>query len=183
MNSRGRLLTLLALIVLVAIGGALSWGFENQVIETKETSEVAISYSEGACESNGVSIVVDFGAASNSESIVRCANNFSGNSWELFRASNLSVAGTKQYPVGFVCRIENFPIEEAQNCLDTPKYSEGSWAFFFMDEALGWRVSGVGSVARSPSCGGADGWLFLAPGQQSGEVLPRLSPEVINCED
>jgi hypothetical protein len=182
MNSRGRLLTLLGLILLVAIGWVASWALENQVVQTSLPSPVITNFEDGSCLASGVSVVIDFGAASNKEPIVRCAKDFTGTGWDIFLATDLSVEGTKQYPVGFVCRIENFPNPTDQDCQDTPKYSEGTWGYFFFDSEVGWRVSGSGSASRKPECGSAEGWLFLSPGQQAGELTPAISPEIISCD-
>jgi hypothetical protein len=181
MSSRGRLLTLLGLILLVAIGWVISWALENEVIQTSSPAEVAMNFEEGSCEGSGVSVVVDFGAASEKETIVRCAKDFFGTGWDIFLATDLIVEGTKQYPVGFVCRIENFPNPTEQDCQDTPKYSEGTWGYFFLDKEVGWRVSGTGSASRTPECGSAEGWLFLAPGEQAGELTPSITPEITDC--
>jgi hypothetical protein len=182
MQSRARLTVLGALILLVVAGSILSWAVENNVIETTAAKHVGVSYSEGACSQQGVLIVVDFGDSSDLDPILRCANNFVGTGWEVFQATAIDVSGTSQYPVGFACRIENFPPSSKQNCMDTPKYSEGSWGYFVYTQETGWQVSQVGSAARDAQCGSAEGWLFIGPGQQDAGLLPKLIPETVACD-
>ena len=182
MQSRARLIVLSALILLVVAGSALSWAFENNIIEPSSKNQIEVSYTEGACEQNGVTLVVDFGELANREPIIRCARDFSGTGWEIFQATAVDVAGTNQYPVGFACRIEDFPTSAEQNCLDTPKYSEGSWGYFVFTKESGWQVSQVGSATRNPECGSAEGWLFIGPGKQDAGLLPNPIPEVISCD-
>jgi hypothetical protein len=182
MQSRARLIVLSALILLVVAGSALSWALENNVIETTSAKPVEVSYSEGACEQAGVTIVIDFGDSAERDPILRCANDFVGNGWEVFQATAINVSGTNQYPVGFACRIENFPPSSEQNCMDTPKYSEGSWGYFVYTAESGWQVSQVGSAARDAQCGSAEGWLFIGPGQQDAGLLPKPIPETAACD-
>jgi hypothetical protein len=182
MSSRVRLIVLSALILLVFAGSILSWALENDVIDTTSGDSVEVNYSEGACEESGVTIVVDFGDSEDFEPIIRCANDFVGSGWEVFQATAIDVSGTNQYPVGFACRIENFPPSSDQNCMDTPKYSEGSWGYFVFTQESGWQVSQVGSAARDAECGSAEGWLFIGPGQQDAGLLPRPIPGTVACD-
>ena len=182
MQSRARLIVLGALILLVVAGSFLSWALDNKVIETTSEKEVEVSYSEGSCTQPGVTLVVDFGDSADREPMIRCAIDFAGTGWEVFQATDITVSGNSQYPVGFACRIENFPISSEQNCLDTPKYSEGSWGYFVYTAESGWQVSQVGSAAREAECGSAEGWLFIGPGRQDAGLLPRVVPETVACD-
>lgn len=182
MRSRARLIVLSALILLVVAGSVLSWAFENNVVKITSANQVEVRYTVGACEEPGVTIVIDFGDSAERDPIIRCANDFVGNGWEVFQATAIDVSGTSQYPVGFACRIENFPTSSEQNCKDTPKYSEGSWGYFVFSNESGWQVSQVGSAAREAECGLAEGWLFIGPGQQDAGLLPRPIPEAIDCD-
>ena len=182
MQSRARLIVLGALILLVVAGSVLSWALENNVIETTANKEVEVSYSEGACQQTGITIVVDFGDSAALDPILRCATGFVGTGWEVFQATAIEVTGTSQYPVGFACRIENFPPSTEQNCMDTPKYSEGSWGYFVYTAESGWQVSQVGSASRDAKCGSVEGWLFIGPGQQDAGLLPKPIPETVACD-
>ena len=182
MQSRARLSGLSALILLVVAGSALSWAFENNIIEPTSKKQIEVSYSEGACDQDGVTLIVDFGESANREPLIRCAIDFAGTGWAIFEATAVAVSGTDQYPVGFACRIEDFPSSEEQNCVDTPKYSEGSWGYFVFKNESGWQVSQVGSATRTAECGSAEGWLFIGPGQQDAGLLPNPIPDTLSCD-
>lgn len=166
---------LLGLIALVAIGSALSLLEESPKSITNYTS------SAGECVEDGVSLVIDFGTSGSNPVITRCAIDFEGSGWELFEATQTVVQGTSQYPVGFVCRIENFPTPETQDCLDTPQYSEGSWGYFLLDENGNWKVSGIGSAQRKTKCGLAEGWRFIEAGEDIGSLQPRANITPRKC--
>jgi hypothetical protein len=171
---------LIALLLLVAIGTVLSWWSEQSAVDP--APKAATEYSDGACDSGGVTMVVDFGTESQKQPIIRCVKNFSGTGWEIFQAAEIAATGTKQYPVGFVCRVEDFPLD--QDCQDTPSYSEGTWAYFFISGEVGdatWKVSGVGSAAREPECGSVEGWRFLKPGEQPSDYQPTPPATVVSC--
>ncbi|NDE69462.1 MAG: hypothetical protein EB057_05250, partial [Microbacteriaceae bacterium] len=85
---------------------------------------------DGQCETEGVSLIVDFGSESELQAIEKCISNYNDTSWNLFDAAGLSVTGTSKYPVGFVCRIQNFPTESKEPCRDMPDNSVGSWSYF-----------------------------------------------------
>lgn len=171
---------LLALLLLVAVGGAISWEFNDQ--ENPQSESIASKFSEGECASNGVTLVVDFGTDSGLPMIVRCANEFSGSGWDIFAATDVEVLGTDNYPTGFVCRLENYPSQDIQDCADTPKYSEGTWGYFLLNEKGEWQVSGVGSAAREPECGFAEGWRFILAGEDIGSLAPSVTPTIASCD-
>lgn len=181
MQSRARLTILSALILLVVAGSVLSWALENSVVEETTALPIEVNYVEGACEDEGVTVVIDFGEGSELEPIVRCALDFAGTGWDVFKATGIEVAGTNQYPVGFACQIEGSPSTAVQNCIDTPKYSEGSWGYFVATDDSGWKVSPVGSAARNSACGTFEGWLFIGPGQQDTGLVPKVVPEIFSC--
>lgn len=172
-------LALIGLLLLVAVGGSLSL-FGNPTGQPSEPTPVLVNYSEGECIEQGVTIVVDFGSSSSANNLVRCAIRFEGNGWQVLEATDLHAEGTAQYPIGFVCRLASFPEETTQDCLDTPRYAEGSWGYFIYNGT--WRVSGVGSVSRQLSCGAIEGWRFIEAGEDLAKTLPRFSPSEINCD-
>lgn len=174
-------IALIALVLLVAIGGAFSLSSSNQAQQPDADKAVEENYSLGECTENGVSLVVDFGSASELDPIVRCAQDFEGSGWEIFQAVGLNVRGTVQYPIGFVCQIEGEP--QAEDCLDTPSYSDGSWGYYILKSESGWQVSGIGSASRQPKCGEAEGWRFLGAGESPGENMPSVVPKILSCSD
>jgi hypothetical protein len=180
-------LALIGLLLLVAIGGGFAalGGSKTQdslVPETSISKPVLANFVEGACLEDGVSVVIDFGTGSDKPSLVRCAIGFEGSGWDLFAATEIEVSGTKQYPIGFVCRINDYPAGEKQNCNDTPTYAEGSWSYFLKtSQSEIWQVSGVGSATRKPNCGEVEGWRFLLPGEGAMEFLPSIDAGQFDC--
>jgi hypothetical protein len=154
---------------------------------------------EGPCtlEHPGVSLVVDFGKDSGRAPIVKCARGFNVpgssvsnelNGWQLFSNSAVSVTGTTEYPVGFVCRIDGYPLAADQPCTSTPTYAQGHWAYFFAQAGKGgsgqWAFSGAGASDHKPSCGSAEGWLFVKGSEASGtgaKQFPSTPAQVFSC--
>ena len=171
-------LALIGLLLLVAIGGvfaALNGSKDEASLLPEELSNETVvpNWVEGPCLKDGVTLVVDFGTDSQFESVVRCAIDFQGSGWDIFAATEIPVAGTKQYPIGFVCRINDYPSNQKQNCNDTPSYSEGSWSYFLKtDTSDNWQVSGIGSASRKPLCGEVEAWRFLHSGEGAMEFQP-----------
>jgi hypothetical protein len=156
---------LIALIALVAIGGAFS-----------ASNPATTGHSGGASDCSSkqrVTLVIDFG--DERTPLTRCAAGFEGTGWQLFSATATKVAGTDQYPEGFVCRVEGWPTAEVQGCHSTPNYAQGGWAYFYKSTAtLGkWVFSPTGSALRHPVCGSIEGWRFFGPNQNPADGPPR----------
>jgi hypothetical protein len=167
-------ISLIGLVVLVAIGFAL-----NQQ-PNGDGDEVPATVSNEICLDDGVSLVVDFGTGQEQPVIEKCIKNFSGYSWDIFDAAGLDVAGTEKYPVGFVCRIENFPNEKNEACKETPGTKNGSWAYFLGDDSGNWKYSPVGASTHKVECGVGEGWRFLLPGEPV-QTPPRIKLKTYVC--
>ena len=163
---------LIGLVGLVALGLWLNRGIQPQ---TKTESKVVT----GACQSNGTTLVIDYGKESSIPIEEKCIENFSGSSWNLLKEAG-SVTGTQKYPVGFVCRINNFPTEQEDKCIDTPGLTSGSWAFFIASKTS-WEYSPYGAATHKVKCGTSEGWRFLAK-EESLNTPPQVKPTVVNCE-
>ncbi|MEO0023957.1 MAG: hypothetical protein RL196_398 [Actinomycetota bacterium] len=188
---------LIGLILLVAVVG-----LTRVVPEATPSLEASASAAASWCEKAnlGVSLVVDFGAESKRQAIVKCAAGFNAaginaaassmsnelTGWQLFKATGVEVAGTSDYPVGFACRIAGWPTPEKQPCTSTPTYAQGHWAYFYADTASSskWVFSGAGSAMRKPVCGSADAWLFVTGDATNGteaNAVPSVIPKVFSC--
>lgn len=170
---------LLILIALVAVGSI--WRASSAVEPTAQPS--AASFFDGPCDAEhpGVSAFIDFGG--DRADIAYCAMNFSGSGWDLL-TQRVAVEGTKEYPTGFVCRIEGWPTAQEQNCADTPTYSEGSWVYWVADSSTdGWAMSGTGSSMRRPDCGSSEAWVFskTSVSDTENEDEPKAAPVVFKC--
>lgn len=168
-------LSLIGLLILVAIGFAYSQQQSNGSQDAQ-----LVSVTDGVCESEGTSLVVDFGSNQEKPQEANCIKNFSGYSWDLFEQANLTVTGTDKYPVGFVCRIEGLPSKESEPCTETPGSKNGSWAYFLTDETGAWKYSPIGASTHKVVCGVSEGWRFLLPGE-SIQTAPRVIPKSYAC--
>ena len=168
---------LFALVGLVAIVGLITSGALSTVSKSPVTAPAKTS---GFCNSEGVSLVIDYGTKTKRQPQISCGFSFSGTGWELFAATEQIVEGTSEYPAGFVCKINDFP--EDQTCSSTPTSAEGSWAYYYATAQLGdhWLFSAAGASMRKPNCGDADAWVFVNPGEKSHE--PIVSPHTCKCQ-
>ena len=161
---------LIALVALVAAGAVY-----NALPGTGSPEPTAAKFSEGWCAGNGVTLHVESGESTST----RCAIDFTGTGWEIFAATGTKVEGTLNYPTGFVCRIESMPAN--QDCKDLPKYSEGSWSYYFAPVgAKAWTFSPTGAALRSPECGSAEAWVFVASNALIAN--PREKPVTKPCK-
>ena len=162
---------LLFLLAIVAIGS---------VTTTSNNSESPVAQAlDGPCSEAGTTLVIEYGPLER-ESIVRCVQDFSGNSWELFEAADLTVEGTANYPSSFVCRIQNLPSTEIEPCDGTPSVQTGSWIYFLAnadDKPRKWQRSPVGASSRKPQCGDSEAWVF----SNDAEVSPLTTPSSNEC--
>jgi hypothetical protein len=173
--------SLIGLIALVGIGFAF-----NQWVQTDAPSDLnkkVPTVSEGLCESDGVSLLVSFGKASSLTDVSKCVTNYIGTSWDLFYAAGMEVSGTSKYPVGFVCRIQDFPNEEQEECRDTSNVSVGSWAYFIAQPGEdSWKYSIWGAATHQVACGSAEAWVFKYPNDDL-ESPPAEQPVTRVCSD
>ena len=159
------------LIALVAVGGL--W---------KAAESSAGDVDESATKR--VTLVIDFGAASKRPTVVKALGDVkqTATGWSLFKTAGIDARGTDEFPNGFVCRIQGWPSEQAQDCADTPTYSEGHWAYYVTSSELGsgWILSGQGAAAHVPECGGYEGWKWVAPGEEASP--PSENPVIEKCK-
>jgi hypothetical protein len=171
---------LFALIALVAVGSIWSaWSQAEPTVSPKKSAAPA-TFIDGACNATaqGVTEIIDFGDGA--EPLAYCAQDFFGTGWELLN-QRVAVQGTADYPTGFVCRIEDVPSAEVQDCANTPTYDEGSWAYFVADEeSAGWVLSGTGSSMRNPACGTSEAWVFTS-GKNIEQQKPSVEPVIDSC--
>lgn len=166
-------LSLIGLIGLTALGYWLSQSQPQQVL-------TQVQVADGFCSQPGISITVDFGTNSEVSPISKCVANYQGNSWNLLTAAGIEVKGTAKYPIGFVCRLNNYPTETVEKCLDTPGAKTGSWAFFIAEDGK-WKYSSFGASSHKARCGTSEGWRFLKVDEPQS-TFPRATPVKTNCE-
>jgi hypothetical protein len=159
---------LFGLVAVVAIGALVST--PAAIDKTK------VDFENGWCEGAGVSLTIETKNAD-----TRCATNFSGTSWQLLLATGHEVLGTSAYPTGFVCKVNGYP--ETQDCIDTPRYNEGSWAFFVARPGkTTWQYALTGAATHFSECGSAEAWVFVPPTQSPETSKPKTAPKTFKCD-
>lgn len=130
-----------------------------------------------------VTLVIDFGEDSKREpSILELTDLASGaTGWDALERSGLNAEGTKQFPTGFLCRLDGWPTASEQDCLDTPTYKEGHWAYFISSTKFGsgWMLSGQGAATHIPECGAYEGWKWVGSGETT--TPPKIEPKLQPC--
>jgi hypothetical protein len=170
-------ISLIGLVSLVAIGFAF-----NQQQTNGDGDEVLPTATSVLCTDIGTSLVIDFGTDESQPLIEKCVQDFEGNSWDLFEAAGVGVTGTEKYPVGFVCRIQDFPSESTEACKETPGTKNGSWAYFLSNEDGAWEYSPIGASTHKVQCGVSEGWRFLLPGEPV-QTPPRVTLKTYVCNN
>jgi hypothetical protein len=159
---------LIGLIAIVAIGAFISAPAANQ--------SVKVNYSSGWCSGDGVSLTIE-----DASTTTRCAKKFDGTSWQLFAATGQQVRGTSAYPTGFVCQINGYP--SSQDCIDTPRYDEGGWAFFIAKPGSSkWQYALTGAATHFSECGSAETWLWVSSKASPETSMPKTKPVTHKCK-
>ncbi len=177
---------LIALVALVAIGSAFSAlsGVSPTASATPSASPSAsvsneiLSDTQCTKDTPGVSLVIEFSGGA--QDLQFCQQGFTEDGWQLL-ANVAEVGGTEQYQTGFVCRINGWPAPADQDCIDTPKYSEGSWAYFLSNSKNKWSYSGIGAKFHKPACGSAEAWLWVPSAKSPTQALPTIAPKTFKC--
>ena len=168
-------MVLIALVALVAIGSMVS------TIPSEQPYPKS-NFGEGQCgETDGVSLVIDFGSSSQRKALELCAIDFDLTGWDIFASTQVPVEGTSEYPTGFVCRLAGWPTPDKQPCSKTPTAAQGTWAYFVASDQTGWQFSGQGAAMRKPTCGSVEGWRFVEPGEVGSQTWPRVEPQTKSC--
>jgi hypothetical protein len=125
---------------------------------------------EGACTESkpGVTLAVDYLGAVE----VRCASNFNGNGWELFRAAGFEVLGTNKYPTAFACKINGQPADA--KCDDSP----GAYWGYYLATGDSWDYATTGASDQVSKCGSWEGWVYM---ETEDTVSSLPTPKTFVC--
>jgi hypothetical protein len=171
---------LISLIAIVAVGGLVVPNLQNEPTTDNPNQNTSTN---GACTKKGTTLIVDFGADSKLAPIQRCVVARGASGWQVLQAAGLQVTGTSEYPNAFVCRINDWPSQKAEDCAGTPGLTSGSWVYFYSKPGSdGWLRSPVGAATRRPLCGEVEGWLFV--NQQADDqrfASPKILPSPFIC--
>lgn len=123
---------------------------------------------------SGVTVVVDPGPLGD-EPRVGCASGSAGESAaEAVRDAGFEVTYAQGQP--FVCRIDDRPGPEREQCVRTPP-QDAYWALFWSDGESTWTYSSLGLAALDVPPGGSVGFRFQDGGEREDPTLPPNGAE------
>jgi hypothetical protein len=125
------------------------------------------------CEPNtGVTVIVDDREIGEKKIYVGCALGEQANGLEALKNAGFTPAGTTQYGLEFVCRIDEEPTHAEQSCEHTPPAS-AYWSYWHGKAGGKWELSkwGAKSSKTKAPVNTIEGWSF-----GDGEE-PRIEPQ------
>lgn len=116
--------------------------------------------SAGRCPgSTGVTVSVDFTAFAQGVQ-TRCAPGAPATGVAALQQAGFTPAGTQQYGLAFVCRINSLPSTSQQSCVRTPS-ATAYWAYYHANAgATTWTYSTTGASTYKPAQGSIEAWAF-----------------------
>ncbi len=131
----------------------------SRVVSAATTSSLLAGVA-GPCKgSTGVTVAVDFTAFAKPVS-TRCATGTPATGVAALQQAGFTPAGTQQYGLAFVCRINSLPSTTAQSCVRTPP-ATAYWAYYYANAgATTWTYSSTGPSSFKPAQGSAQAWAF-----------------------
>lgn len=172
---------LLALIGIVALAAAWQSVGSLVKVESQPTAHGHTAILTGTCKGNqseGVTLIVEY----DSKTFSACGLPAGKTGWDVLGEFGAKPLGTLQYPVGFVCKLFDFPTQE--DCQTTPDAKLGTWNYFYATASQGnhWIYAVTGASIRKPKCGDVEGWVFEVPTSSESAEAPKTSPEPITCK-
>src|SRR4051794_14012690 len=134
---------------------------------TSVPAAVSIAGRAGPCPGKtGVTVAVDMRAFGKGLH-VRCNPGKPANGIQALQGAGFTVAGTQQYGLAFVCRIDGLPTAAKQKCVSTPPVS-AYWAYYHgARTAAKWTYQSSGPLSTHPAQGTVEGWAFGASAKPS----------------
>ncbi len=124
------------------------------------------------CEPDtGVTVIVDDHHLGEGKIYVGCALGAQASGVEALEHAGFDIEGTKQYGLGFICRIGGEPTVAEQTCQETPG-ANAYWTYWLGKPGGHWFFSPVGAATDKPPLGSVQGWGFNA----DGGGAPRIEP-------
>ena len=148
-------------------------GGTTQVHELLTAATIAST--SGPCKgTSGVTVSVDFGAWAKGIR-TRCAPGTPSTGVAALQQAGFTVAGTAQYGLAFVCRINSLPTTTQQKCLRTPP-ATAYWAYYYANAGkTTWTYSATGAASFKPAQGSIQAWTF------GNSAKPRKTPAQIRA--
>ncbi|RLK58527.1 hypothetical protein [Actinokineospora cianjurensis] len=150
----------------------------------------------GADALSGVTVVIDFNeldgnGGTAAPTITRCSPNASPGTQrtgiKALQDAGIAVAGTLQWGLGFVCRIEGRPSSTEtiprtsaptykESCAMTPP-AEAYWGYWHANGAGStWTYSSYGALNRNVTPGGFEGWSYSLNKTSTTNPAPGVTP-------
>ncbi|GAA3868014.1 hypothetical protein GCM10022243_37110 [Saccharothrix violaceirubra] len=184
-----RVLTLLATVVVAGVAFAAP---ASAIDPTKGYNGICT----GADALTGVTVVIDFqeldgNGGTPAPTITRCSPNPVPGSQrtgiKALQDAGIAVAGTAQWGLGFVCRLEGRPaITETLPRNSQPTYKEACvvtppadayWGYWHAPgSGTTWTYSSYGAANRNVTPGGFEGWSFSLNKTASTNPVPGVTP-------
>jgi hypothetical protein len=131
------------------------------------------------CEPNaGVTVIVDEGAIGAEKVAVGCALGEQSDALEALKHAGFTPAGTANYGLAFICRIDGEPTLAEQECESTPP-ADAYWSYWRGKPGGQWSYSTYGVTSpktRSP-VNSVEGWAFGEGSQPRVEPLDGGGPD------
>lgn len=121
----------------------------------------AVAGTAGACPTTtkGVTVAVDFTAFGQGVK-VRCAPGTPATGVAALQQAGFTPAGTAQYGLAFICRINNLPSTAQQACVTTPP-ANAYWAYYHANKGTtAWTYSTQSASTYKPAQGSIEAWAF-----------------------
>lgn len=125
------------------------------------------------CEPNtGVTVIVDDREIGEKKIYVGCALGEQKNGVEALKNAGFTLAGTAQYGLEFICRINGEPTPAEQSCEDTPP-ANAYWSYWHGKTGGKWEYSkwGAKSSKTKAPVNTIEGWSF------GDSEEPRIEPQ------
>ncbi|GAA2979504.1 hypothetical protein GCM10010483_24580 [Actinokineospora diospyrosa] len=136
-----------------------------------------------ACESTGVTVVVDFGSLGGGVQ-TRCAPGDPNSGLAALAQAGFGYTFPTRQP-GFVCRIDNRPGPDIDACVNTPP-ATAYWSYWHADRGGSWNYSSFGAANRDPASGTVEGWSYgagkapgVAPPAKPAPIPPVVPPQPV----
>jgi hypothetical protein len=125
----------------------------------------------GCAAGGGVTVVVDFRALGG-EVRTGCAGGDPASGLTALGGAGFGYTFASRQP-GFVCRIDNRPGPDTEQCVNTPPTS-AYWSYWHAAPGGSWTSSSIGAGGYDPAPGSVEGWAFGAGRPPS--VTPPAPP-------
>jgi hypothetical protein len=123
----------------------------------------------------GVTVVVDFNKLGNHDILVRCAPGPQGDGIGALQNAGLTIAGTNDYGLSFICRIQGLPPvdgPDGQPCQRAAPVN-AYWSYWHARAGGAWSYASSGAGSYQPKVGEVEGWSFST---DDGTIAPRVIP-------